>query len=523
MNIFNQINVQKPSSNTFDLTHDRKVSTTMGRITPIMVMDCVPGDKINIKGNAMVRFAPMVTPVMHRVNVYLHYFFVPNRILWNNWEKFITGGDDGTADPIAPYVEYQINTQPASSLADYLGLPVGGDQLSSGQNPVITASALPFAAYAKIYNDYYRDQNLQNEVNFELIDGQVSGAQLAALSVLRNRAWHHDYFTSALPFTQKGPEALLPIGGQAPVVAWLDPLKNPQTFRATGTNIPQSSQNVTSDAAGSILASGGNSAFIDLEDSHYADLSAATATSIIELRRAFKLQEWLEKNARGGSRYTESILVHFGVQSSDKRLQRAEYIGGSKSPVKISEVLNTTGTQDAPQGTMAGHGVSVGGSNTFSYFAEEHGYIIGLMSVIPMTAYQQGIPRHFSRFNRFDYYWPEFAHIGEQAILNQELGLVQSSTQNEGTFGYTPRYSEYKYMMNTVHGDFKISLDRWHMGRKFTGSAPIPLAAKFIECDNEEVERIFAVTGNLDNLWCHILNEVKATRLMPVFGNPRIT
>jgi hypothetical protein len=231
------------------------------------------------------------------------------------------------------------------------------------------------------------------------------------------------------------------------------------------------------------------------------------------------LQEFLEKNARGGTRYIENILVHFGVRSSDKRLQRPEYITGTKSPVVISEVLNTTGeTGGLPQGNMAGHGVSVGSGTVGYYKCEEHGFIIGIMSVMPKTAYQQGIPRQYLKFDSLDYYWPSFAHIGEQEVMNQELYAYTST--KEDTFGYLPRYAEYRFTPNRVAGDFRNSLEYWHLGRVF-GSQPA-LNQTFIECDPTDVERIFAVQAGDDNLYCHVLNKVKAIRPIPVYGTPML-
>lgn len=523
MSIFTKTNMQKPTTNKFDLTHDRKMSASIGKLTPFLVMDTIPGDKINMQSHCMVRFAPLIAPVMHKVKVYMHYFFVPNRLVWPNWEDFITGGEDGDSDPTWPHInldwgEAQILP---SSLADYLGVPNSNGVGGATPRKI---SAIPFAAYQKIYNDYYRDQNLIDPVTDQLSDG-ANG--LFSLNQLRNRAWQHDYFTSALPFTQKGPEAMIPIGGEAPLKL-IDP-SGPVQQRVQDANNPGIDVGGTLEGAGQLIADAGTQvpAYLTIESSHVADLSSITASSIIELRRAFKLQEWLEKNARGGSRYIESIQVHFGVQSSDKRLQRAEYIGGYSAPVQISEVLNSTGptadpeTQDwvSPQGSMAGHGIAVGGGKRMSYYCEEHGYLIGLMSVMPKTAYQQGIPRHFMRRDKFDYAWPEFAHIGEQAIEAAEL-FQQPGTDGLDTWGYAPRYAEYKYLNDTVHGDFRTSLDFWHMGRKFT-SLP-NLNKNFIECTENEVDRIFAVKVGDENLWAHVLNNVEAERKLPYFGNPKM-
>lgn len=520
MSIFSKVAMPRPQTNTFDLSHDRKFSGKIGELMPISVMEVVPGDKFNIKATNLTRFAPLITPIMHKASVYCHFFFVPNRILWPNWENFISGGEDGLADPTFPTVDLTIPTQYGiQTLADYLGLPTG--------NQITDVSALPFAAYQKIYQDYYRDENLINKTDVTLSDGTQSASDIIELSSMKKRAWQHDYFTSALPWTQRGPEATIPLGTTAPV-AWES--GNRDVMRNTTTGAPITSVDWTgltalkSDPAGDIYASIPSATAVNLDnsDSLSVDLSGATASSINDLRRAFRLQEWLERNARGGARYIEIITAHFGVRSSDARLQRPEFLGGSSTPITISEVLQTSAnvTEPTPQGNMAGHGVSVGSSNYVSYRAEEHGYIIGIMSVMPKTAYQQGVPKHWKKLDKFDYYWPSFANIGEQPIYNEEL-YHQNTAEDAEVFGYTPRYAEYKYIPSTVHGEFRDTLKFWHMGRIF-GSKPT-LNQDFIECDSDEVKRVFAVPeASTEHLYVYLHNEVKATRLMPYFGTPTI-
>ena len=501
-NLFNSIKLQRPKKNVFDLTHDVKLSAEMGNLTPILTLECVPGDKFDIGCESLIRFAPMIAPVMHRMDVTMHYFFVPNRILWSNWEKFITDANSGI---VAPYITYEdsptLYTPARQKFVDYMGVPpvpTGG----SAQN----LNVLPFAAYQCIYNEYYRDQNLIAPVDYKLKDGNQyvsSLTDITRLLELRKRAWEHDYFTSSLPFAQKGSAVDIPIGlveGDLPV--YLN--------SSNGTTLNGSPASVN------VGAQGGRT---DVPaDSLYADTSNATIepTTINDLRRAFRLQEWLEKNARGGTRYIENILTHFGVKSSDKRLQRPEYITGVKSPVIISEIVNTTGqTEGLPQGNMAGHGISVSSGRSGSYFCEEHGYIIGIMSVLPKTAYQQGIPKTYLKNDTLDYYWPSFAHIGEQAVTNNEI-FAYTSTAND-TFGYVPRYAEYKYMPSRVAGDFRTTLDYWHLGRKFDTQPS--LNGTFVNC--EPTKRIFAVEDPVgDSLYCHVLNKIKAVRPMPKFGTP---
>jgi hypothetical protein len=501
-NLFNSIKLTKPKKNVFDLTHDVKLSANMGNLTPILTMECVPGDKFDLSCESLIRFAPLVAPVMHRMDVTMHYFFVPNRILWDNWEKFIT---DANSEHVAPYVginsTWHTNNPAGLRFLDYLGVPP--PPLTGSPDQKI--NALPLAAYQCIYNEYYRDQNLIAPVNYKLKDGEqyTTWDDYIRLTTLRKRAWEHDYFTASLPFAQKGAAVDIPIGlveGDLPV--YLN--------SSNGTTLNGSPASVN------VGAQGGRT---DVPvDSLYADTSNAEIepTTINDLRRAFRLQEWLEKNARGGTRYIENILTHFGVKSSDARLQRPEYITGVKSPVVISEVLQTGQSDTTPQGNMAGHGISVTSGRAGSYFCEEHGYIIGIMSVMPKTAYQQGIPKTYLKNDSLDYFWPSFANIGEQPVTKNEL---YAYTQNANdTFGYVPRYAEYKYMPSRVAGEFRTSkLDFWHLGRIFETEPN--LNQTFVECN--PTTRVFAVEDvEGDHLYCHVLNKIRAIRPMPKYGTP---
>lgn len=500
-NLFNAVKITAPNLNHFDLSHDVKMSCRMGNLVPVMLMDCVPGDKVKLSAEALIRFAPMIAPVMHRMDVYFHYFFVPNRILWPKWEDFITNTPDEEGNlPAFPYVGIGNSNQ--TELCDYLGLPT----IPAG-NP-INVSALPFAAYQKVYNDYYRDQNLMEDLSSKLVlqNGDNTGVW-GYLGPLQNRCWEHDYFTAALPWAQKGQAVDIPVGStvDSPVFRNFSPLDTTNLSNlGTGGNVPVENKLTTE---------------VD-DDTLYVEGQDLEPTTINDLRRAFKLQEWLEKAARGGSRYIEMVKSFFNVNSSDKRLQRPEYITGTKSPVVISEVLNTTGTEDAPQGNMAGHGVSVVSGNAGGYYCEEHGYIIGIMSVLPKTAYQQGVPKHFLKINDpFEFYWPQFAHIGEQPVENQEVWLSPDNTNRANPFGYVPRYAEYKFMQSRVAGEFKTSLNTWHLGRIFDTEPA--LNEDFVMCRPEETTRIFAVSSPEEqNLWCHVYNKVHAIRPMPVFGTP---
>jgi hypothetical protein len=511
-NLFNSVQLVKPKKNVFDLSHDFKFSGDMGNLIPILVNECVPGDNYTISCEAMVRFAPMLAPIMHRVDVSMHYFFVPNRILWDNWQDFVVNAS--VTAPVYPHintrVDYPYYTAQVQKFMDYMGVPPNP---TTNTTPI---NALPFAAYQCVYNEYYRDQNLVPTVDYKLIDGDNTANAVALLS-MRKRAWEHDYFTASLPFAQKGNAVDIPIGsieGDAPIhlnsavfttsneplglYGWATSGTSPM-YPVTGFSTP------TPGSAGHVFAK--------------TDGLEIQPGTINDLRRAMRLQEWLEKNARGGTRYTENILMHFGVKSSDARLQRPEYITGIKSPIVISEVLNTTGQADGlPQGNMAGHGIGVTSGKYGKYFCEEHGYIIGVMSVMPKTAYQQGIPRTYLKKDTLDYFWPSFANIGEQEVQNQELYAYTSTA--EDTWGYVPRYAEYKYMPSRVAGEFRTSLDYWHLGRKFATQPA--LNQTFIECDPAATKRIFAVEEGADSLYCHVYNKIKAVRPMPKFGTPML-
>lgn len=503
-NLFNSIKVAVQKSNTFDLTHDVKMSLKMGNLYPCCIMEAVPGDKFRLAAESLLRFAPLVSPVMHRMDVFIHYFFVPHRLTFPEWEEFITGEPGDVIPPTLPIA----STQGTGSLANYLGCPLV-------DNPgFYHVNALPFAAYQRVFWDYYRDQNVSTvtETENQLVPGDNSAN--TGLYDLRRRAWEHDYFTSALPSPQQGAAVGLPVILDDAPISMKDasflPADPPFEIEPGAAN-PGITINAGADVVGSHPLIADNMLFAD-------NSGVQSTTTINDLRRSFRLQEWLEKNARGGRRYIENILNHFGVRSSDARLQRAEYITGVKSPVVISEVLNTTGDTDVadplPQGNMAGHAISVNSGNYGSYFCEEHGYIIGIMSVMPKTAYQQGIPKHFLKANNLDYFWPSFAHIGEQAIQNKEI-FVNSTTPND-TFGYIPRYAEYKFMNNRVAGEFQSSLDFWHLGRIFATEPS--LNETFIECLPDD--RIFAVQDGTDYLYAHVLNKIFASRKMPVYGTP---
>lgn len=528
--LFNSVAIRRPQKAKFDLSHERKFSFNMGKLVPILVQEILPGDKFRVNTEVMLRFAPMLAPIMHRVNVTTHYFFVPTRLLWDEWEPFITGGVDGLAQPIPPYATTQDlfdgNFLQPGDLTDFMGIPSVDPAAPNPLGESIPVSVLPMRAYLQIYNDYYRDQTLSPEQVFSKTGGQqtLASGQIPLYGTLLDRAWEKDYFTSALPFAQRGPSVDVPLAGEGQVV--YKPTSDIFTF--DGTPIPgtHGDLNTTTGAVGNLRITNAGAGGIDgrIENIDTIELMSSGVT-INDLRRSVRLQEWLEKNALGGARYVEQNLVHFNVRSSDARLQRSEYLGGGRTPVVISEVLSTVTQVDVePLGTMGGHGRSIGNQNGFNRFFEEHGYVIGIMSVLPKTAYQQGLPRLFSRFDKLEYAFPSFAHIGEQEILNKELfydSLAQADPllDPNATFGYQSRYSEYKYQCSSVHGDFKTNLAYWHMGRIFDAQ-PV-LNAAFVQSD--PTDRIFAAQEVATaKMWCHIYHNMSAIRPLPYFGTPTL-
>lgn len=495
-NFLNSIRVQRPPSSKFDLSHDVKMSLRMGKLYPTLAMECVPGDRFRIGCESLLRFMPLVTPVMHRMDVTMHYFFVPNRLVWPNWEKYITNNSGATPLPAFPFIEITPTSNNWTPLMGYMGIPNPAIVPNADTNKSI--SAIPFAAYQLIYNEYYRDQNLVGAVDYLLTDGSNQGN--AALTTLRTRAWEHDLFTSSLPFAQKGAAVDIPIADFQNVPVLFNADAASTTLEGTPTDVPLDNLEDPNLPAGSIFA-------------NTAELNAEP-TTINDLRRAFRLQEWLEKMARVGTRYIEMIKGFFDVDPKDDRLQRPEYITGTKSPVSVSEVLNTTGTEELPQGNMAGHAISVTQGSYGGYLCREHGYIIGIMSVRPKPAYMQGIPKHFLKItDPTEFLFPQFANLGEQPV---SLDEIYSYTNETDPWGYLPNYYEYRFMQNRVAGDMTTSLKNWHLARDFE-NAPA-LNQTFIECDPSN--RIFAVEEDSDNLIAHVYHKIAAIRPLPKYGTP---
>lgn len=559
-NIFNSVRERLVGSSRFNLSHEVKTTFNMAELVPFLCQEVVPGDKWQLQSEVFLRFNPMLAPIMHRVNCYVHYFFVPTRLLFADYEAFFD--PKRTTDVVLPrlYIpegylnqaafisgegsEYSSRIHEILRFLDFMGIPVRYDTTTALQNTDLFISLLPFYAYQLIYNEYYRDQNLEDDLleyfphglssgyQFELTDA-LEDDTVTNLLRLRTRAWEKDYFTSALPDPQVGEEVHLPLQGNAPVKASNQKVTNFDFEHTPGAVYDQ--YPVYDDATDTLrmvpsAGSSGGPKSLNISNAQdgstnlYADMSQVSATTINELRRASRLQEFLERTARGGRRYKEMIASHFGVFSKDARLDRPEFLGGGVQPVTISEVLNHTGT-DTQEGSafvlgqMGGHGISVGASARTRRRFTEHGYLIGILSVMPRTGYMDGLPRMFTKLDMYDYYWPEFARIGEQEIYNREVS-VWNEDQPEGTFGYAPRYSEYKYIPSTVHGEMRGSLDYWHLARKF--GADVALNAEFVHPKPEDLNRIFAVQEGGDQLIGQIYNKTVAIRKMPKYGIPTL-
>lgn len=550
MSIFSKIPIQRRRRSKFKMDHDVNMTTDFSKLVPILAIDCVPGDRFKLGTEIHMKWAPQIYPIMSRVNVRVDYFFVPNRLLWSDWENFITRNsrtgrpitseDEEIIAPVfvtgdlddAGFFDPSADTVGVGSLWDYIGMPPYIDD----NQPTCYFDLLPFAAYQKVYNDWYRDQNFEpnfdvkqlvdffndpssRSLNGAITDDDGNEFDIGSLLELRHRNWQKDYFTSALPWAQRGEAALLPVGDRAPVNGQADPTV---VYTSRYQDSGEVFANFISTSHDHVISVGGE----ELQHGHtldaFADLSAATGISIPEFRKLNAVQKWLEDNARAGGRYIEQILSHFGVRTPDYRLDRAEYLGGNVSPVTISEVLQQSATSgDSPLGDFAGHATNFSYNRSRSYRCDEHGWLLGIMSVMPITAYSQGQPRMFTRKTWDAYYFPQFAHIGEQMILNSEL-FAYDDYGDKG-FGYTERYAEYKYMPSRFAGQMRTEqFLPWHLGRVF-GSAP-QLNRYFVNSAPavDDMHRIFADTSNTDHMFVHIINHVLARRPLPRFGVPRL-
>nr|WNN13368.1 MAG: major capsid protein [Microviridae sp.] len=537
------------SRSTFDRSSSVKTSFNVGDIVPFFLEEVLPGDTFDVRTSKVVRMQTLLTPMMDNVYLDSYYFFVPNRLVWKHWKEFNGENNESAWLPETEYSVPQI-TSPASgwsvgTLADYFGLPTGVENLS--------VSALPFRAYALVMNEWFRDQNLQDPLVVPVDDATVVGVNTGNFVTDCAKggkpyiaAKYHDYFTSCLPAPQKGPDVTLKVASQGdlPVVTKKESI--PQAAYPVLRLGSTSGSSYVRASQGSLHASQANNSQLgDFTQLKLVDGSIPSGTSsepypinlwaqnsgnaivatINQLRTAFQIQKLYEKDARGGTRYISVLKSHFGVTSPDARLQRPEYLGGNRVPINVNQVIQQSGTgagADTPQGTVVGMSQTTDSNHDFIKSFTEHGYIIGVMVARYDHTYQQGIERHWSRKTRFDYYWPVFANIGEQAVLNKEI-YAQGNVKDDEVFGYQEAWSDYRYKPNRVTGEmrsaYQQSLDVWHLADDYN-SLP-SLSDSWIREDKNTVDRVLAVKSTVSNqLFADIFVQNRATRPMPMYSIP---
>lgn len=513
---FSQVPKAEIPRSSFDRSSGRKTTFSAGYLVPVFCDEVLPGDTFNLNATFFARLATPLHPIMDNMRLTSFFFFVPFRLLWDNWQRFMGEQDNpgDSTDYLVPQMLAPVGGYAANTIYDYFALPT----LVAGY----AHWSFPLRAYNLIYNEWFRDQNLQNSVT--VLKGDTNDP--TATYTLLRRGKRHDYFTSCLPWPQKGPGVDIPLGTTAPIVgiggvggtasAAGATLYQTEGTMAAGTPVQQTSATgmfIRTETTGTVGAANRPQIF--------ADLTNATAATINQLRQAFQIQKLYERDARGGTRYTEIIRAHFNVVSPDARLQRPEYLGGGQTAINLYSVPQTSSTdaEPTPQGNLAAYGTVSGGAHGFTHSFTEHGIIIGMVSVQADLNYQQGLERFWSRRTRFDFYWPALSHIGEQAVLNKEI-FTQGTSADDLVFGYQERYAEYRYKPSTITGEFRSnfaqSLDTWHLAQDF--SALPALNAAFI-VDDPPIDRVIAVTSEphfiMDSFF-----RLRTARPMPVYGVP---
>lgn len=514
-NVMNYLFSMVPKANiprsTFDRSHNLKTTFDAGYLVPIFCDDVLPADTFKLRCSFMVRLQPLVRPIMDDIYLDSFFFFVPYRLLWEHWINM--NGErrnpDDSIDFMTPTVSgTNVQTQ---TLWDYLGMPTYVAN-------ALTVNSLPFRAYNKIYNDWFRDENLQDSVPENYDDGPDDLSDY----VLLRRGKRHDYFTSCLPWAQKGDPVSLPLGGTAAVGVAPGEVLTMKSGTHTYVDNAVVREGASAPFALKMLGQNnvGEGLVIDTVGGLQADLSSATAVLVNQLRFSFQLQKLYERDARGGTRYIEQILSHFGVVSPDARLQRPEYLGGTSTRININPVTQTGSTDTtSPQGNLAAYGVADTRIHGFNKSFTEHGVILGMVSVRANLTYQQGIPKMFLRRTRTDYYLPVFSHIGEQPVTNIEI-YAQGTAQDDEVYGYQEAWADYRYKPSVITGKFRStdpqSLDVWHLAQKFDN---LPVLNEEFIVENPPIDRVVAVTDE-PQFFLDAHFDLKCTRPMPVYSVP---